>query len=463
VDEMPAAQSGGAALRVHSICLARRSESLPSAPTCLPRLCEGWRSGWEKPEGGCGFWAGVWADVTTSVGRAIGRWPKVTMVEAKSLSGKRKARLHGTWGCGGELDATDHIIQGDVVIVHDDVDVLVLSCSQETDYALRVALEADGYIAATEVLASAERIQRGGGVLDWITEMNDEQNNPAQLGHVSAGVTVDWGLHDGQLLHAVMLSTELGANAVLPPSTRPLRASGYEDHRAACIDKLTKRDRRHFARKRMTSKSSVVSGHVMLPSLRNTSKPASGDEFAIAATRFEGLCRSAASDLSNRYFASLPGVRALRAVQANLKWAEEVWASADVACECPFEGGTDYLYTKGSISAQGTKGWHDDGNGPACLTMWQNLGVVQDRELEMVVAIHGCHVTIHAGMGKFAHFMAWLPHRTQLCGTDGVGGQDKAAVRLHHTAYVKIGTEYAAAALGEYKRRRLPLSVYATH
>ena len=80
------------------------------------------------------------------------------MVEAKSLSGKRKARLHGTRGCGGELDATDHIIQGDVVIVHDDVDVLVLSCSQETDYALRVALEADGYIAATEVLASAERI-----------------------------------------------------------------------------------------------------------------------------------------------------------------------------------------------------------------------------------------------------------------------------------------------------------------
>ena len=55
----------------------------------------------------------------------------------------------------------------------------------------------------------------------------------------------------------------------------------------------------------------------------------SGDERAIAATNFESLCRSAASDLSNRYFASLPGVRALRAVQANLKWAEEVWSSAD--------------------------------------------------------------------------------------------------------------------------------------
>ena len=389
------------------------------------------------------------------------------MVHAETLVDYRTARLHGegyrkAQRCGEVLDPTVRIIRGDVIIVHDDVDVLLLSCSQETDNALRVALEGDGYTAAMEVLLEAETIQRGGAVLEWVSEMNDEQNNPAQLGHVSAGVTVDWGLHDGQLLHAVMLSTELGANAVLPPSTCSLRTRGYEMHREACFKRLPKRDRRHFARKRMSSKSSGVSAHVMLPTLRNTSSPTSGDEGAIAATNFEGLCRSAASDLSNRYFASLPGVRALRAVQANLKWAEEVWSSVDVARDCPFKGGTDYLYMKGSISQQGTKGWHDDGNGPACLTMWQNLGVVQDRELELVVAIHGCHVTTQAGMGKFAHFMAWLPHRTQLCGPDGVGGEDKAAVRLHHTAYVKMGTEYAAGTLGEYKRRGLSLDVYAT-
>ena len=94
--------------------------------------------------------------------------------------------------------------------------------------------------------------------------------------------------------------------------------------------------------------------------------------------------------------------------------------------------------------------------------MWQNLGTVPDAELELVVAIHGCQIRIGAGVGKFAHFMAWLPHRTHLRGPDGKAYADKSAVRLHHTAYTKMGTEYAATVLSEYKRRTLPLQVYST-
>ena len=212
-----------------------------------------------------------------------------------------------------------------------------------------------------------------------------------------------------------------------------------------------------------SSGTGQVAANVMLPSLRLTSTPWADDAAAKAATAFEGVCRSAASDLSCRFFSSIPGVRALKAVQSTLQWAEEEWApECATACVCPFRGGADYLYTKGSISQQGTKGWHDDANGPACLTCWQNLGEVPGEQLELVVAIHGCRVHVGAAMGKFAHFMAWLPHRTQLRGRDGVARDNKSAVRLHHTAYVRMGTEYAASTLMEYKRKGLPLRVYET-
>lgn len=385
----------------------------------------------------------------------------MTMVEASSMIGADKVYLHKAPTYAA---TADRIIYGDVIVVHNDIDVLLVSCSQEIDIALRVACANAGFVAAEQVLEEAATIQRGGTTLDWISEMNSERNNPAQLGHISAGVTVDWGLHDGQTMYAIMLSTELGATATLPPSSSILREPGYNVHRDMCMSRLSKHEARHFARRRMMAR---VSPHVMLPALRLTSSPCMGDESAIAATEFEGLCRSAASDISMRYFSTCPGVRALRAVQDSLRWAEDQWplynnVFPEKAKTCPFLGGTDYLYMKGSISQQGTKGWHDDGNGPACMTMWQNLGTVPGREVELVVAIHGCHVTIGAGMGKFAHFMAWLPHRTQLHGPDGRAHEDKGALRLHHTAYTKMGTEYAAATLSEYKRRRLPLQVYAT-
>ena len=457
--------------RVH---MGRRT-TLPAAIPCISNLCKGWSSMWSLPGDGQGFWSAIWSDITLAVGHGLGRWPVVTMVRDTELVGLARVRLHSqskrSASCTGVSasqlpEPEERVLLGDVVVIHNDVDVLLVSCSQAVDDGLRRACSESGRSpAAIRVVQEAVAIQRGGGVLDWIREMNKECNNPAQLGHKSAGVTVDWGLHDGQTTYAVMLSTEIGRHRLkLPPSSHTLRARAYETHRAACLLTLSRADARHIARQRMsTNGAGQVAAHVMLPSLRLTSTPKADDAAAIAATEFEGVCRSAASDLSSRFFSSIPGVRALKAVQSALQWAESEWVTeGESGCRCPFRGGTDYLYTKGSIAQQGTKGWHDDANGPACLTCWQNLGEVAGEQLELVVAVHGCRVQVDAAMGKFVLFMAWLPHRTQLRGADGVARDQKGAVRLHHTAYVRMGTEYAGLALMEYKRQGLPLQFYVT-
>eukprot|EP00966_Prymnesium_polylepis_P021066 484954-Prymnesium_polylepis.1 len=181
-----------------------------------------------------------------------------------------------------------------------------------------------------------------------------------------------------------MLSTELGSRGALPPSSHTLRSVAYETHRDACFAALREGDRTHFARRRMSSSGAgQTASHVMLPSTRLNSSPKAGDSAARDATRFEGVCRSAASDIANHFFGAVPGVRALNAVQAALKWAEDVWPISGIDGTCPFRGGTEYLFTKGSISRQGTKAWHDDANGPACLTCWQNLGTVPNEQLEL--------------------------------------------------------------------------------
>ena len=446
--------------RVH---LGRRSRFLPVADPCMPPTVGCWQSPWARPAGGYGFWTSIWADITKTVSTALGRWANVVLVCEEDLAGSKQVRLHAP--CTTlETTERERVIEGDVVVIHDRVDVLLLSCSQATDLALRSALANAGYPAAARVCLDAEEIQRGGDVLDWITTMNQECNNPAALGHKSAGVTVDWGLHDSQLSSSVMLSTELGVGCSFPPSTHTIRTATYERHRAACLATLSGREQKHFARKRLSSTGGgQCADHVMLPSMRLNSLPKADDATARAATTFEGLCRSAASDISNRFFAALPGVRALNDVQSALKWGVETWKDTLFSSRtCPFEGGTDYLYTKGSISQQGTKSWHDDANGPACLTCWQNLGVVQNEQLELVVAVNGCRIVIEAQVGKTTLFMGWLPHRTQMRSSDGCTHDMKEARRLHHTAYVKFGTEYAAITLDQYRRRRLPLNGYTT-
>ena len=238
-------------------------------------------------------------------------------------------------------------------------------------------------------------------------------------------------------------------------------------HRRLCEERLTASAARHFSKRRF-----VPEGHadgtteVMLPQLRLTSTPWSDERTAVEAAAFEGLCRSAASDLSTRFFNALPGVRALELVQKALQWGEEQMGPE----ECTYSGGAEYLYTKGSMSLQGEKGWHDDNNGPGCTTCWQNLGRVPGRELELVVSIRGCFVRIHAPPGKFVHFMAWLPHCTRLVlpvAAEQMEAPETTRVatgndRLHHSAYVRAGTEYAAIVLHEHKRLCVPLRVRRT-
>ena len=119
------------------------------------------------------------------------------------------------------------------------------------------------------------------------------------------------------------------------------------------------------------------------------------------------------------------------------------------------------------MSLQTTKGWHDDSNGPSCFTCWQNLGVVPGQVLHLVVSISGCAVRIPAEVGKLVHFLAWLPHKTTLSPRPGAQLEAQATtpgkpMRLHHTAYVKQGTEYAAWVVREYMRLGIPFEPRCT-
>ena len=141
-------------------------------------------------------------------------------------------------------------------------------------------------------------------------------------------------------------------------------------------------------------------------------------------------------------------------MQKWLKWAEDTMLKDNQIC--PFEGCTDYLYAKGSMSLQSEKGWHDDGNGPACFTCWQNFGNL-DEDIQLIIAIQGCDVRINAGFGKIVHFMAWLPHCTKYT-TIGNERRTSNQARLHHTSYTKMKTEWAAYVIREYEDRNLELN-----
>ena len=70
-----------------------------------------------------------------------------------------------------------------------------------------------------------------------------------------------------------------------------------------------------------------------------------------------------------------------------------------------------------------------------------------------------------APVGKFVLFLAWLPHRTMLEEKEEVAASGEGAVsgdardvgdachRLHHTAYVRAGTEVAACVMHTYLTR----------
>lgn len=77
---------------------------------------------------------------------------------------------------------------------------------------------------------------------------------------------------------------------------------------------------------------------IMLPELRCTSSPEDGDVTGALAAQFEGLCRSAATDITTRFFNAAPGAVALHMVQQELQHAEAAMQSSGLPC--PFEGAT---------------------------------------------------------------------------------------------------------------------------
>ena len=195
----------------------------------------------------------------------------------------------------------------------------------------------------------------------------------------------------------------------------------------------------------------VKGKYVMLPHLRTTSLVDKDDDVGLSAAKFEGLRRAAASDISTHFFNSFPGVCTLTKAQKLLKWAS---THIQKRYSCPYDGCIDYLYPKGSMSLQATKGWHDDANGPASLTCWQNFGNGESGKLQLVIAIHGCLIRINSGFGKIVHFMAWLPH----CTTREPSTLSQQ-YRLHHTSYMRMGTELAANTLNEYKTQQIKLNL----
>lgn len=143
--------------------------------------------------------------------------------------------------------------------------------------------------------------------------------------------------------------------------------------------------------------------------------------------------------MSIHYFAAIPGVAALARLQEALAWAELDMKGGPHGC--PFMGASTHLYPKGSMGKMATKGGHDDNNGPAATTCWQNLGLAASQaRLQLVVVLHGHDVVLEAPKGQMALFQAWLPHLTRNA-PDGPKGA-RGDWRVHHTAYARRDTEY---------------------
>ena len=109
-----------------------------------------------------------------------------------------------------------------------------------------------------------------------------------------------------------------------------------------------------------------------------------------------------------------------------------------------------HLHQKGSMSLQPTKTGHDDRNGPACSTLWQNLtSPASKARLQLVITVYGCDVVIDAPAGHAVMFQAWLPHLTRVDPDGPAPAADDE--RLHHTAYTRFGTEEFAWAVMQYQ------------
>ena len=78
-------------------------------------------------------------------------------------------------------------------------------------------------------------------------------------------------------------------------------------------------------------------------------------------------------------------------------------------------------------------------------------------EREATGRVAQCAVLIPLCVWQVALFAAWLPHLTRPA-ADGPAAA-KGDARLHHTAYVRYGTEYFGWAVRAYRQRGLPLRI----
>lgn len=181
-----------------------------------------------------------------------------------------------------------------------------------------------------------------------------------------------------------------------------------------------------------------------MPAPRRSSFPLASETDHVGVATVERTLRGAAADISCYFFGALPGVQAALMVQENLRWCEQHMEGS-----CPFVGAHRHLYSKGSLSPQehmgkkGFKSGHDDNNGPACLTFWQNLELpLSGARPQLVIVVHGHDVVVEAAVGHVALFQAWLPHLSRAArdGPSSMSGDS----RIHHTAYIRRDTEHFA-------------------
>jgi len=389
-----------------------------------------------------------------------------------------------------EVDAAD------VLLLHNDMDALIVVTRPSLSLKARAHLLEKGHASAMAAMKMAEQIQVAstantggltaegaatgwaGGALSWMRENSVPERCPTH-GSSHTGVTTESGVHAGQLgeegVHGLSRKVRGGSayvkietkiDGALPPSTSYVRADEYRKHTSFVRDDSMKGVGRFGkisgARLAASDKTAVdESGYVQVPNARLNTYPAYNDCNQVAAMTFERTCRSAAADLACTCFSAMPGVNTLLLMQHEFAHMEEKLLAADDDVGCAFKGVFTHLFPKGSNGLMDTKDGHDDANGPAACTFWQNLGTAKSgARLEFVTVVNGHDVIVEAPMGHFFMLQAWLPHLTQASAAGPQPQPDDE--RVHHTAYCDLKTEYSAWVFREHrmKRRELQLTMF---
>ena len=170
---------------------------------------------WQRPTDVLGGrdWSAYAAHVSASIQCAVGRRIEVLLVRADELSGPLLLRLargssladyaHAATRGRNVAAATAALQQradtAEACIVHDDMDVLVFSATSEVTWAMRRHLKAIGSPAAVDALSLAARLDSPDGreTLAWMRTASEKRACP-NSGSSHTGVTVDFGIHDGQ-------------------------------------------------------------------------------------------------------------------------------------------------------------------------------------------------------------------------------------------------------------------------